>query len=244
MPKTTKDSPPHPSMARLSLVAANMKPPVLGHSAIAKWLDVEPQVVTNWAKRGVSQDGALRAQTRAGTSAPWILRGTGEQFIQGTSGQSEHAVSEAPGPGYTSIAPPGGIDWAVQIIAEAMANLTPIGRSLAEPTLASIAKDPAQARTVIELLEVLIRSHGTPPAPPPKDKGTRKDKTQVAHARATGKPQLVVLAVSGRSEDRATHTQIPLLPLRTVDNPFREDLAPERERRNYARWTAPKDRAA
>ena len=125
-----------------------------------------------------------------------------------------------------------------------MANLTPIGRSLAESTLASIAKDPAQARTVIELLEVLIRSHGTPPAPPPKDKATKKDKPHVAHARATGRPQLVVMAASGRSEDRATHTQIPLLPLKTVDNPFREELAPERERRNYDRWTAPKARAA
>lgn len=241
MPKAQKEKPPHPSMARLMAAAQELVPSIAGHSDLALWLKEGPQVVTNWARRGVSQDGALKAQAAHGISATWILLGTGDSRTA-PAPATTHRVAEPAAPGYASITPPGGIDWAVQIIAEAMANLTPIGRGMAESTLASIAKDPAQAGTVIELLAVLIRSHGTPAAPPPKDKTPTKAKTK-AHARATGTPKLVVLKGDG-GDRQATYTQIPLLPLKTVDNPFRAELAPERERRHYEKWTAPKMRDA
>lgn len=43
-----------------------------GASALAKALDEVPQTITNWGKRGVSKDGALKAQRLFGWSAAWI----------------------------------------------------------------------------------------------------------------------------------------------------------------------------
>lgn len=41
---------------------------------LVRWLGVSPQVVTNWKRRGVAREGALRAETAAGRPcASWIL---------------------------------------------------------------------------------------------------------------------------------------------------------------------------
>lgn len=41
---------------------------------LARWLDVSPQVITNWKKRGVARDAALKAETLVGKPcAAWIL---------------------------------------------------------------------------------------------------------------------------------------------------------------------------
>lgn len=68
-------------MARLQEAAGSVEPPRIGHSAIADWLNVSAQRVTNWARRGVSREGALAAQEKSGYSANWILTGVGAQRL-------------------------------------------------------------------------------------------------------------------------------------------------------------------
>lgn len=73
----------HESLRRLFLIAE--KHGVKGPSALAAALGVKPQVVTNWSARGVSQEGALKAQVLFGCSPIWVLRGVGEADAQGFS---------------------------------------------------------------------------------------------------------------------------------------------------------------
>lgn len=67
----------HPSTERLYQVAAQQKPPIVGQSAVAKWLNESPQVVKNWEKRGVSQRGALKLAQQSDVLAGWVLTGEG-----------------------------------------------------------------------------------------------------------------------------------------------------------------------
>lgn len=71
----------HPSAERLYEAAKSLTPPVAGQSAVARWLNVSPQNMTVWEKRGVSKAGALTVQKLSGYSATWILEGTGEQKV-------------------------------------------------------------------------------------------------------------------------------------------------------------------
>lgn len=85
----------HPSAKRLYEAARNATPPVVGKSAVARWLNESPQTVNNWENpnRGVSKAGALAAQKLSGYSATWILTGTGAMKV----GEPEAAnVFDAP----------------------------------------------------------------------------------------------------------------------------------------------------
>lgn len=62
----------HESTQRL-YDAARLLRNVTGQSAVARLLDVTPQVAKNWELRGVSEAGALTAQIRIGCDANWIL---------------------------------------------------------------------------------------------------------------------------------------------------------------------------
>lgn len=53
-----------------------------GHAWLSKELGESEQTVTNWARRGVSKAGAMKAQARFGCSAIWILDGTEPQSIR------------------------------------------------------------------------------------------------------------------------------------------------------------------
>jgi hypothetical protein len=68
----------HPSAERLYDAAKSLTPPVTGQSAVARWLNVSPQNMTVWEKRGVSKAGAIKVQQLSGYSATWILEGIGE----------------------------------------------------------------------------------------------------------------------------------------------------------------------
>lgn len=83
-------------MDRLQEAARSLRPPITGGSAIAEWLNVSPQRVTNWARRGVSRAGALAAQELSGYSANWILTGQGEMLVIGS--MTPAAKDDAPAP--------------------------------------------------------------------------------------------------------------------------------------------------
>lgn len=72
----------HPSLMRLFEVALSQEPPVDGSSAVAKWLNVSPQMVNNWRTRGVSREAAMLAQEKTGYSANWIRHGGGEKLVR------------------------------------------------------------------------------------------------------------------------------------------------------------------
>ncbi|MDP3228495.1 MAG: hypothetical protein Q8N13_11040 [Acidovorax sp.] len=67
----------HPTIARL-YEAANILRDVKGQSAVARLLNVTPQVVKNWETRGLSNEGALLAQNYIGCDANWLLHGAPE----------------------------------------------------------------------------------------------------------------------------------------------------------------------
>lgn len=71
----------HESLKRL-LAAAKEVEGVVGPAALAATLVESEQTITNWAKRGVSKAGAMKAQAAFGCSANWVLHGTPPRFIQ------------------------------------------------------------------------------------------------------------------------------------------------------------------
>lgn len=67
----------HATVDRLYLAAQQLRD-VKGQSAVARLLEVSPQVVKNWESRGLSNEGALLAQKTIGCDANWLLEGTSE----------------------------------------------------------------------------------------------------------------------------------------------------------------------
>ncbi|HHW4673584.1 S24 family peptidase [Xylella fastidiosa] len=65
--------------------ASVLENPIKGPSALAIALGEAPQTVTNWAMRGVSKQGATKAQSVLGISATWILEGSEPMFFGDTS---------------------------------------------------------------------------------------------------------------------------------------------------------------
>lgn len=66
----------HASMARLYEAAKELQK-VEGQSAVARLLNLSPQRMNNWERRGISQMGAVKAQEVVGCDANWILTGAG-----------------------------------------------------------------------------------------------------------------------------------------------------------------------
>lgn len=70
----------HPSAARLYEAALELRD-TRGKSAVARLLNVSPQMVNNWeGERGVSEKGALLAQRVIGCDANWVLTGDGQML--------------------------------------------------------------------------------------------------------------------------------------------------------------------
>jgi hypothetical protein len=62
----------HESMQRLYKIA-HAREEIRRQSEIAAALNESQQVVKNWESRGISKDGALKAQARFGCDANWLL---------------------------------------------------------------------------------------------------------------------------------------------------------------------------
>lgn len=69
----------HRTMQRLYHAAYALRS-VAGQSAVARLLNVSPQVVKNWEARGISKAGAIAAQNVLGCSAAWLIDGAGEMI--------------------------------------------------------------------------------------------------------------------------------------------------------------------
>lgn len=85
-----------PTTARLYEAADELRD-VRGQSAVARLLNVSPQVMKNWEARGVSEGGALLAQKIIGCDANWILNGAGKKEViyRATDESSKvHAIHE------------------------------------------------------------------------------------------------------------------------------------------------------
>lgn len=67
----------HESMERLVKAALEIRG-ATGHAQIARLLNESEQTITNWAKRGVSIPGAIKAERNIGCQAIWVLYGEGE----------------------------------------------------------------------------------------------------------------------------------------------------------------------
>lgn len=89
----------HRTMQRLYHAAYALRS-VAGQSAVARLLNVSPQVVKNWEARGISKAGAIAAQNVLGCSAAWLIDGAGE-MIHTT--HSERAVDLTDNPDYPAI---------------------------------------------------------------------------------------------------------------------------------------------
>lgn len=66
----------HETMSRLSTAALEMNG-AIGPAQIARLLGESEQTLTNWAKRGVSIPGAVKAERLLGCPAIWVLYGEG-----------------------------------------------------------------------------------------------------------------------------------------------------------------------
>ncbi len=75
----------HESAVRLYEAAKQLRD-IEGQSAVARLLNESPQNVNNWESRGVSKQGAIKAQATIGCDANWILRGDGEMTGSRTLG--------------------------------------------------------------------------------------------------------------------------------------------------------------
>lgn len=71
----------HPQMKRLYEAAEAMKG-ITGQSALARALNMSPQVVKNWETRGVSKQGMMEAEAIIGCSWNWIKTGQGSMVAQ------------------------------------------------------------------------------------------------------------------------------------------------------------------
>lgn len=69
----------HESAQRLFDIALELAD-AKGPAAVAELLNESPQVVTNWARRGISERGALKVQAAIGVDANWILTGQGVPY--------------------------------------------------------------------------------------------------------------------------------------------------------------------
>ena len=54
-------------------------------TAMARLLNVAPQNVNNWEKRGPSKEALLDAQAAFGVNATWVMTGAGPMFVGGTA---------------------------------------------------------------------------------------------------------------------------------------------------------------
>ena len=72
-------------MRRLYEAAAALTPPVKGQSNLARRIGQSPQTVNNWETRGVSANGATKAQKLLGISSNWIMEGAEPRYVTTSS---------------------------------------------------------------------------------------------------------------------------------------------------------------
>ena len=83
MEKTARTKAMHPTMERVysAAIEAGKVAAYRSQSDLAELLNVAPQNVNNWEKRGPSTEGLLAIQRITGINATWADSGEGPQFV-------------------------------------------------------------------------------------------------------------------------------------------------------------------
>lgn len=84
----------HETMSRLAKASFDLKG-AQGPAQIARLLGESEQTLTNWAKRGVSVPGAVKAELMIGCPAIWVLYGKGEPVLTDKQ-QYKHTYPQGP----------------------------------------------------------------------------------------------------------------------------------------------------
>lgn len=90
----TKAESRHESLKRLLSVAKEISG-IEGPAALASALSESEQTVTNWASRGVSKAGAMKAQAKFGCSSNWVLHGSLPRLVGALNGTLSNNVTLA-----------------------------------------------------------------------------------------------------------------------------------------------------
>lgn len=136
----------HPSFERLMSVA--MANGVHNSSALAVALNDSPQTITNWTRRGVSRDGALKAQEKFGISASWLLTGVGPELFRAERLAKAEAAEMA-------LMSPPSISHALKVLADAAGRLKPAERGSAAGLLRELILDPHS--NAADLIPIIAR---------------------------------------------------------------------------------------
>lgn len=143
----------HHSAERLYAAVAALRG-VRGQSAVARLLNVSPQILGNWEVRGVSQGGAIAVEALLGVPANWVLSG---QVPPGAVDpvQAAHAGLKAE----EWIAPyvtQSSTRQTLEALARQLAASDTSVRGTAAPLLARLAESPELAPRLIRALEALL----------------------------------------------------------------------------------------
>lgn len=138
-----KDKPMHESLERLLRYAqeATKSDPVPIKDTNDLWvaMDLSSAVITNWAKRGVSLDGARKAEQVFGCTVTHILDGTPMRPICAQDS----------------------ISGAIYTIAQKLGRPTDLMKSIASSSLRQVAEHPDNAQMLAEAIEMLEKAIAT-----------------------------------------------------------------------------------
>lgn len=89
-------APMHPQMARIYMAAREAKKLAQdqGQTALAELINVAPQIVNNWEKRGPSKMGLLQFQNVVGINATWVETGIGPMLVVDEAHRSAREADE------------------------------------------------------------------------------------------------------------------------------------------------------
>lgn len=129
----------HESMQRLLAIALEVAK-IDGPAALASALTQSEQTITNWGSRGVSKEGAMKAQEKFGCSANWVLHNMLPRLIGDETAQPKFDAEPARQPVATDL------DGMLQSLSSFLAKAEPEDREALQGLLASLVRKPGDER--------------------------------------------------------------------------------------------------
>lgn len=152
--------PMHKSATRL-YEAARKIGRIEGQSAVARLLNLSPQVLKNWETRGVSFEGAVIAERILGVSPAWLLDETGDTPLMTSSrlvahDDSGHSLAAA----FSSVQ----LDKALPVVLTALARMNALQLAAVTAVLEKLRGHPEWiADAIDELLPKLEAAQSNSP---------------------------------------------------------------------------------
>lgn len=131
--------PRHPSLVRLMEVALQANG-LTRASDLAEALDESSATLTNWATRGISKSGAMKAQGVYGCSASWILTGKGPRLVT-ADGRTKASPSQA-----------------IERLGEALVMVDELTRAQIRPLLEQLLQSPEDAVDIGRRLDLTLKN--------------------------------------------------------------------------------------